>query len=74
MGTGPGVFLVSGEGSLRFFAGIPILYAWVALWFLVMVASILLLAWSGTLGETDTRSEEPKAVSEKAVSEKEEKR
>lgn len=69
MGTGPGVWLVSGQNTVRLFAGVPILYAWVVLWFLIMVVSILILAWSGTLGRDDSP-----AAAEPKPEEKEEKR
>ena len=40
MGAGPGVNLVNGdpsdaESTFTIFGGVPVLYAWVALWYLV---------------------------------------
>lgn len=49
MGAGPGVYLVNGDpgdpdSKFTIFGGVPIIYAWVALWYLVE-ASVAAVAY-----------------------------
>ncbi|MDO5552619.1 MAG: hypothetical protein Q4G68_02545 [Planctomycetia bacterium] len=41
MGTGPGVLLINDPVNVRTVFGVPILYAWVVFWYLVMTAIII---------------------------------
>ena len=56
MGTGPGVLLVNRPESVF---GIPLVYAWGLLWYLVLV--LIAVVASAFLWKSDDRDEEPDA-------------